>query len=50
MSDAFDPLSFIFRDPQIWGDPEAFRPERFLGPDADKLLDPPTVAFGYGMR
>jgi cytochrome P450 len=37
-------------DSRIWGDPEAFRPERFLAPDADRLPDLQAVIFGYGMR
>jgi hypothetical protein len=32
------------------GDPEVFRPERFLEPNASKVLDVFTVIFGYGMR
>lgn len=26
-------LYFIHHDPRVWGDPENFRPERFLSPD-----------------
>lgn len=37
-------------DPHVWGDPQTFRPERFLEPGADSLPNPLTVIFGYGMR
>ncbi|KIM28401.1 hypothetical protein M408DRAFT_140803 [Serendipita vermifera MAFF 305830] len=41
---------FILMDPRVWGDPETFRPERFLEPGADHLPNPLTVIFGFGMR
>lgn len=31
-------LFYIHHDPKIWGDPEEFRPERFLTPDGKKYL------------
>ncbi|PVF93573.1 cytochrome P450 [Serendipita vermifera] len=40
----------ILNDPRVWGDPEVFRPERFLEPDADQRPNPITVLFGWGMR
>jgi hypothetical protein len=47
----------ILHDPQVYPEPDAFRPERFLeaGPDGTlqmnkKVLDPRTVIFGYGRR
>jgi hypothetical protein len=43
-------IRFILSDPKIWGDPETFRPERFLGPDADDLPNPLVITFGYGTR
>ncbi|KIM28315.1 hypothetical protein M408DRAFT_23718 [Serendipita vermifera MAFF 305830] len=40
----------MFTDPGVWGDPESFRPERFLESGADSLPNPLVVIFGYGMR
>jgi len=40
----------MLSDPKVWGDPETFRPERFLGPGADDLPNPLVIVFGYGMR
>ncbi|CCA72716.1 related to O-methylsterigmatocystin oxidoreductase [Serendipita indica DSM 11827] len=41
---------FMLVDPSIWGDPDSFRPERFLGPDANTLPDPSLLIFGFGTR
>lgn len=41
---------FILSDPKVWGDPENFRPERFLTDEANDLPNPLSVVFGYGMR
>lgn len=40
------------RDSALYPDPEAFRPERFEGLDADatSLLDPRKYVFGFGRR
>jgi cytochrome P450 len=41
----------IFRDPSVYPEPDAFRPERFLDPDGSLREDPIlTSAFGYGRR
>ncbi|KAI9431010.1 cytochrome P450 [Lactarius psammicola] len=41
----------IFRDPSIYPEPDAFKPERFINPDGS-LRDDPLLssAFGYGKR
>ncbi|KAF9014302.1 benzoate para-hydroxylase, partial [Cyathus striatus] len=41
------PAFTIQRDPEIWGDPENFRPERWLGSDD---LKPYLLTFGRGPR
>ncbi|PVF93577.1 cytochrome P450 [Serendipita vermifera] len=40
----------MLHDARVWGDPEAFRPERFLEPDAAQRPNPLTLIFGWGMR
>ncbi|PVF91786.1 cytochrome P450, partial [Serendipita vermifera] len=35
---------------ETWGDPEVFRPERFLERDAAERPNPLLMTFGYGMR
>ncbi|KAH9917067.1 cytochrome P450 monooxygenase [Fomitopsis serialis] len=43
----------IFRDPEVYPEPDVFRPERFLEIDADAdadLKDPKKLVFGFGRR
>jgi cytochrome P450 len=40
----------MLNDPKVWGDPEVFRPERFLEDRAAQRPNPLSLAFGYGMR
>ncbi|KAH6897904.1 cytochrome P450 98A3 [Coprinopsis sp. MPI-PUGE-AT-0042] len=43
----------ILNDPNIFTNPRHFNPDRYLDPEGNlntKILDPETVAFGYGRR
>ncbi|EPS62906.1 hypothetical protein M569_11882, partial [Genlisea aurea] len=40
----------IQHSPEIWSDPESFRPERFEGSDAKKVLGMRFFPFGWGRR
>ncbi|XP_072974341.1 cytochrome P450 76M5-like [Typha angustifolia] len=41
----------VMRDPEVWPDPEAFKPERFLDPDSDlQGRDFGFLPFGSGRR
>ncbi|PVF93583.1 cytochrome P450 [Serendipita vermifera] len=40
----------MLHDHRMWGDPEVFRPERFLESGAAQLPNPITVQFGWGTR
>ena len=38
-------------DPKYWGDPEVFRPERFLSSDGNSILKKDQfIPFGFGKR
>jgi len=37
-------------DPQVWKDPENFRPERFLDEDNKIVGSDNVIAFGLGMN
>ncbi|KZT69384.1 cytochrome P450 [Daedalea quercina L-15889] len=45
-------LWLMTRNPELYPNPEAFRPERFLGlsPDEAKQMDPRNLVFGFGRR
>ncbi|XP_043190188.1 methyl farnesoate epoxidase-like [Amphibalanus amphitrite] len=43
-------LQEIHMDPEYWGDPEAFRPERFLTADGAVRHDERLIPFGVGKR
>jgi cytochrome P450 len=40
----------MLMDPKVWGDPDTFRPERFLDNGAESLPNPLVAIFGFGMR
>ncbi len=43
----------MLRDPRIFDEPDKYYPERWLAsenPNASKLPDPTTIAFGFGKR
>ena len=37
-------------DTRIWDEPNAFKPERFLGETKESMFDPMTLVFGFGRR
>lgn len=43
-------LYSIQMDPNYWGDPEVFRPERFLNPDGSFRKDERHIPFGKGIK
>jgi len=42
--------SAVHMDPEYWGDPEAFRPERFVNADGSVRRDERLIPFGVGKR
>jgi methyl farnesoate epoxidase/farnesoate epoxidase len=40
----------VFQDKEHWGDPEVFRPERFLDADGRFVKDDWLIPFGIGKR
>ena len=43
-------LQEVHMDPEYWGDPEAFRPERFIDDDGSFRHDERVIPFGIGKR
>lgn len=44
-------LYYIHHDPKVWGDPEVFRPERFLTPDLKTFVKHEAlIPFSVGKR
>ena len=43
-------LSSVLQGPEIWGDPENFRPERFIGPDGKRACPEEFIPFSTGRK
>nr|KAG5687492.1 hypothetical protein BaRGS_017084 [Batillaria attramentaria] len=43
-------LDSVLHDPEVWEDPDTFRPERFIGPDGKLLRYEEFVPFSTGRR
>jgi methyl farnesoate epoxidase/farnesoate epoxidase len=41
-------LSSVLLDPEYWGDPEVFRPERFLDSEGNLVKEERFIPFGLG--
>lgn len=41
-------LHSVYMDPDIWGDPEVFRPERFINEDGKLTYSDKLLTFGLG--
>nr|KAG5694867.1 hypothetical protein BaRGS_028795 [Batillaria attramentaria] len=46
----FPNFESVLHDPAAWGDPENFRPERFIGPDGKLVKPDEFVPFALGRR
>ncbi|XP_025098452.1 cytochrome P450 2U1-like [Pomacea canaliculata] len=46
----FPNLDSVMRDPEIWGDPDRFRPERFIGEDGKLWRPEEFIPFSMGRR
>lgn len=47
----FANLYAVHFNPQVWGDPQVFRPERFLSADGSTFIrSDHVIPFGYGKR
>ncbi|KAK7471836.1 hypothetical protein BaRGS_00035495 [Batillaria attramentaria] len=43
-------LDSVLYDPEVWGDPDTFRPERFIGPDGKLIRYEEFIPFSTGRR
>ncbi|XP_059156008.1 cytochrome P450 2U1-like [Physella acuta] len=43
-------LDYIFHDPRVWGDPESFRPERFIDEQGRVVSPEEFIPFSVGRR
>lgn len=42
-------LNSVLRSPEVWGDPDKFRPERFIGEDGKLLRFEELIPFSIGL-
>ena len=43
-------LKSVLMDKEYWGDPEVFRPDRFIKEDGSLRTDPRMLVFGKGNK
>ncbi|KAK7503047.1 hypothetical protein BaRGS_00005673, partial [Batillaria attramentaria] len=43
-------LDSVLQDPEVWGDPDKFRPDRFIGPDGKIIRPDEFIPFSVGRR